>query len=137
MNTLIPWVAIVDDDDPVRQAIVRLLNLSGFEARGFSCGAAFLDFLPTGKPACAVLDINMPDMDGFEVRTRLAQDSPHTQVIFITGYDSPDTRRRVMLASRIAYLQKPVSAKSLLGAIKLAFETTRRDVSSAPRRTPT
>ncbi len=138
MNTTIPWVAVVDDDDPVRQAIVRLLDLAGIGTRGFAGGAEFLDFLSVSKPACVVLDVHMPDMSGFEVQTRLTQDSPHTQIIFITGNDSLDTHRCAMLARPIAYLKKPMSAKFLIDAIKLALiEVTRQDVSLAHRQTPT
>src|SRR5215208_2410108 len=68
-----PTVAIVDDEEPVRRALKRLMVSSGITVEAFASGAEFLDSLATRRPDCLVLDLNMPGLSGFDVQARLAQ----------------------------------------------------------------
>lgn len=116
MDTI--WVAVIDDEESVRRAVTRLLRMDGLAVRDFATGAAFLTALQGSRPACVILDLHMPDLSGFDVQARLAQDAPGIPVIIITGLDSPETRRRAMAAEPSAYLLKPMHAGALLDAVR-------------------
>ena len=115
-----PWVAIVDDEEPIRRALVRLLRSVDIPARAFATGTTFLDSLATSKPYCVVLDLHMPTMDGFEVHARLTQVAPDISVIIVTGHHSRDVEARVMRSKPAAYLFKPMNDQLLLDAIRAA-----------------
>jgi FixJ family two-component response regulator len=112
-----PFIAIVDDEEPIRRALVRLLRSAGLEAEAFECGSAFLESLSRRTPRCVVLDIHMPGLSGLDVQARLAESWPRLPVIFITGHHSPETRERVLASHPLAYLAKPVHDQLLLDAI--------------------
>ena len=114
------FVAVVDDDEPVRRALARLIRSLGFEAEVFSSGEDFVAALATRRPDCVVLDLNMPRVDGFEVQARMAQAQPRIPVIVITGHDSPEARTRALNGGAAAYLRKPVDAGPLMEAIREA-----------------
>jgi FixJ family two-component response regulator len=120
MNEFPPWIAVVDDDESIRRALVRLLRSTGIEAMAFGSGTEFLAVLHASQPACVVLDLNMPAMSGFEVQARLARDNPDIPVIIITGQDSPEMWQRAMLTKPVAYLLKPMNDETLLEAIRQA-----------------
>lgn len=117
----------------MRRALLRLMRLESIKAQAFASGAEFLDSLKVCKPDCAVLDLHMPGMTGFDVQARLAQDAPDVQVIFVTGKDSPDSYARAMAAASVAYLRKPMTEQALLDAIDLALQ--RRETARIHRQT--
>lgn len=118
-----PWVAVVDDEAPIRRALLRLLRAAGITACGYDGGAALLAALRddgAGAPYCVVLDLHMPDMSGFDVQLQLAAVAPRTGVIAVTGQHSPDVQARVQRGSALAYLLKPMNDLELLEAIAAA-----------------
>ena len=117
MDTHFPWIAVVDDEEPVRRALLRLLRSAGLEGRAFASGADFLDALACGWPYCVVLDLHMPGMTGFEVLAHLAQVAPEIGVIVATGQHSAELQARVQRHRPLAYLQKPLDDHLLLAAI--------------------
>lgn len=117
---------MVDDEEPVRRALLRLLRSAGLGAHAFASGTEFLLSLETCRPGCVVLDLHMPGMTGFEVQAQLARDAPEIPVIIVTGHDSPETCARAMLTKPVAYLLKPMNDQSLLDAIELACGNSRR-----------
>src|SRR5260370_42469564 len=75
MSKVKPFVAVVDDDESVSRAIKRLLRSTGLSADTFKTGNDFLDMfdsVPSYRPACIVLDVQMPGLTGLEVQQRLA-----------------------------------------------------------------
>jgi FixJ family two-component response regulator len=121
-----PWIAVVDDEEPIRRSLLRLMRSVGINAQAFASGGQFLDFIQACKPKCVVLDLNMPGMTGFEVQDRLVRDAPDIQIIILTAQDSPQAYGRAMLARPIAYLKKPIDSHCLLGAIDQALKTKLR-----------
>jgi FixJ family two-component response regulator len=81
-----PLIAVVDDEEPVRKALTRLLRSADLDVETFPSGVEFLESLPTRRPDCVVLDLHMPLMDGFEVQARLAESSAPVPVVTITGH---------------------------------------------------
>ena len=121
MSKTRPLIAIVDDEEPVRKALTRLLRSAGFDVETFPSGVECLESLPTRRPDCVVLDVHMPLMNGFEVQARLAESSAPVPVVIITGHDSTETRDRALAGRPMAYLSKPVNDQTLLDAIELAL----------------
>jgi FixJ family two-component response regulator len=112
-------VAIVDDEEPIRKALTRLLRSAGLEVASFPSGGEFLDSLPDHQPDCVVLDLHMPAVNGFEVQARLVKFG--VPVVILTGHDSDETRARSLAGHPAAYLCKPVNDQVLLDAIDLAL----------------
>ena len=120
MNDERALVAVVDDDIRVLKALRRLLETAGFDVNTYSTGAGFLSDIPTNPPDCVVLDLHMPEMNGFAVQEVLANRPDTLPVIVITGQDSPQAYERVMRRGAKAYMCKPVDDEALLGAIRSA-----------------
>ena len=114
-------IAVVDDVQAVRSGLGRLLRSAGYEAAAYPSGDEFLDSLEAIHPDCLILDLRMPDRDGFEVLAGLAELESDFPVIVLTSYPSSDVRRRAMEAGVSAFLEKPVDRSVLLGAIELAL----------------
>ena len=113
-------VAIVDDEEPIRKALRRLLRASGLEAEGYASGQAFLDASEAQRPDCVVLDLHMPGMTGLQVLRRLRAARPTLPIVIITAHDEPETREECLAAGACAYLRKPLEDRQLLNAISAA-----------------
>src|SRR5258705_7435483 len=116
------YIAVVDDEPAVCKAFERLLRAAKFDVATFSSGSAFLASLNNRMPACVVLDLHMPDMNGFDVQSHLAS-SPTNQVgvVVVTAHDSPESKQRSLAGGAAAYLTKPLEAKTLVDAIRAAI----------------
>jgi FixJ family two-component response regulator len=121
-----PRIAVVDDKEPVRKALMRLMRSAGLSVETFGSGAEFLQSLETRLPSCVVLDLHMPDMNGFNVQAHLARKYPALPVIIVTGHDFPTTRERAMANGASAFLRKPVHERTLLDAISAATASASR-----------
>ncbi|QET04455.1 response regulator transcription factor [Cupriavidus pauculus] len=109
-------VHIVDDDDSVRRALGRVLTAHGYAVAMFPSAEAFLDEadLDAG-PACVLLDLLMPDMDGLMLQQGLQGRVP---VIFLSGHGDVTRAVQAMQAGAIEFLEKPVSDTDLLAAVE-------------------
>jgi FixJ family two-component response regulator len=117
-----PLIAVVDDEEPVRIALRRLLRSASLDVETFPSGAEFLDSLKSHLPDCVVLDLHMPRVNGFAVQARLAETGIRLPVVVITGHDAAETRDRALAGGISAYLRKPVDDEALLEAITTAIE---------------
>lgn len=120
MDTHFPWIAIIDDEEPVRRALLRLLRSAGLQGRAFASGAEFFAELAVSWPYCVVLDLHMPGMSGFDVLAHLQLVAPEIGVIVATGQHSAENEARVRRHRPLAYLRKPVDDQQLLDAIQAA-----------------
>lgn len=114
-------IAVVDDEEPIRKALRRLLRSAGMKVETFPSGVEFLESLSTRRPDCIVLDLHMPMVNGFEVQAQLAESGVTVPVVVITGHDSDETRQQALARFPVAYLRKPVNDQVLLDAIALAL----------------
>jgi FixJ family two-component response regulator len=121
VNETRPIIAVVDDEEPVRIALRRLLRSANLDAETFPSGAEFLESLKDHQPDCVILDLHMPQINGFAVQARLAEAGIRLPVIVITGHDATDTRARALAGGVSAYLRKPVDDQTLLTAISAAI----------------
>lgn len=115
-------VAIVDDDESVRDAVGSLFRSMGFQAEPFAGGQEFLGSPKLRAFRCLILDVQMPGMDGLELQQRLAAVSFPIPIIFITAYNDEDVRTRAMRGGAVSFLTKPFSEDALLGAVQSAIE---------------
>jgi FixJ family two-component response regulator len=108
-------VVIVDDDLSVRRSLSRLLRAAGYAVEAFASARDFLDWLPTHRAACVLLDVRMPEMTGFELQERLA-----VPVVFITSHDDVATRDGIKKSGVAGHLWKPFDEDAVLAAIRTA-----------------
>jgi FixJ family two-component response regulator len=125
MSTIKPFVAVIGDDESVSHAIRRLLRLTGLASETFKTGDDFLtmfESIPSYRPACIVLDVQMPGLNGLEVQGRLA--GSNIPVVFITAHDEAAVREQALAAGATAYLRKPFDDVVFIKAIRKAIRIT-------------
>ncbi len=113
-------IAVVDDEPQFCRALARLLKAHGFDVMTFSDGDDFFAACGSRLPACLLLDLHMPDPDGFEILERGA--ARRLPVLVLTGHDRPGNPERVRALGALGYLLKPVSATRLIDAIHAAID---------------
>lgn len=118
-------IAILDDDQSVRNAISRLLNTSGMEAAIFASSTELLNALERTKPDCLILDLQMPGMTGTDVLHYLAEAGIRVPTVIITAHDELGSPEACMAAGASAYLRKPLDADELIRAIGQAIAASR------------
>jgi FixJ family two-component response regulator len=113
-------IAIVDDEQTMLKAIVRLLTARGFAPQGFVSAEAFLDSAAVKEATCLVLDIHLGGMSGIELRRRLNAVRSKLPVIFITAVDEEAVQKEAMDVGCVACLRKPFDGSLLIAAIDKA-----------------
>src|SRR5262245_32551669 len=119
-------VFLVDDDQAVLKGLERLLHAAGFEVRAFASPQAFLDEHDPAAPGCAVLDVAMDGLNGLQLQRALAARGESRPVIFLTGRGDIPTSVQAMKAGAVDFFTKPVEAKELVSAVRLALERDRQ-----------
>lgn len=118
MNKPPRWfIGVVDDEEPIRRGLERLLRSFDFDVRVFATGADFLASLAERRPDCVILDLNMPSLDGFAVVERMVGMQMSVPVIVITGRDNRESRERARQLGVSDYLLKPIDGHVLQQAI--------------------
>ena len=116
-------VVVVDDDAAMLRSIARLLRQLGYASLLFSSAEAFENHGDFGGAVCVLLDINLGNASGIEVRLRLKASGNSVPVIYMTGNDTPAVREAAYQSECLAYLTKPFSAGSLIDPLKKASAT--------------
>lgn len=120
MDETWPLIAVVDDEPKFCSALARLLKTHGFDVVTFTRGDDFLAACASRSPDCLLLDLHMPDPNGFEILKRVA--ARRLPVLVITGHDQPGNAERVRALGGLGYFLKPVKETPLLDAIRAAIE---------------
>lgn len=119
-----PIVFVVDDDVRVRDALSSLLEAAGLDVAVFPSASQFLESDKPDAPACLVLDLELPDVNGLELQRELTdRDAP--PIVFITGHGDIPSSVRAMKAGAVEFLSKPFGDQELLTAIDAAIEIDR------------
>ncbi|MHC4266564.1 MAG: response regulator transcription factor [Planctomycetota bacterium] len=101
-------IYLIDDDALYRKSLVRLLASVGYYVESFSSAQSFLDSIHVAcKTGVLILDLRMPDMDGFALQKRLNELKSRFQIIFITADAQPGDREHALQSGAMAFLQKP------------------------------
>jgi FixJ family two-component response regulator len=114
-------VAIVDDDESVREATKGLLRSLGYSAAAFSSAEDFLSSEHLNDTSCLIADVQMPGLSGVELQRHLIQQGHHLPIIFVTAYPEDRIRTRVLEAGAVDFLSKPFSDDQLIGCIGAAL----------------
>jgi FixJ family two-component response regulator len=119
-----PVVFVVDDDSRVRDALSSLLASTGLQVAAFPSASEFLEADKPDAPACLVLDLELPDINGLELQKELAErEAP--PIVFITGHGDIPSSVRAMKAGAVEFLSKPFGEEELLRAIDAAIALDR------------
>ncbi|HKV26596.1 MAG TPA: response regulator [Candidatus Acidoferrum sp.] len=114
-------VAVVDDDQSVRESLPDLLGEFGFRSKVFSSAEEFLASNTASQMKCLVLDIAMPGMTGLDLQKELKVRGHNIPIIFITAQKDEAVRKRAMEGGAIGFLLKPFSDTALLKALNTAL----------------
>lgn len=104
----------------MRVAMLRVLEVAGFELRSYASAEALLESTVEVKPSCFVIDMNLPGISGVELAARLVASKRAAPFIFITGHDEVMNRRRAMAAGATAFLPKPFLGRTLIDTVVAA-----------------
>ena len=113
-------VIIVENDAGLRRSVARLLRQLGYASLQFQSAAAFANHGDFRNTICVLLDINLGDGSGIELRHRLKAAGHSVPVIYMTGNDTPAVREAALQSGCLAYLTKPFTANSLIEPLERA-----------------
>lgn len=116
-------VAIVDDDEVVRQSVAGLLTRTGFDVTEFESGDTFLSTPDSERFSCVLLDLQMPGSDGLAVLRALADRGESPPVLVITGHGGIAAAVDAMKLGALDFLEKPYAPDGLLAAVRKALKT--------------
>ncbi len=122
MSDVSPVIAVVDDDESVRNALGRLIRSVGLNVQTFASARDYLDYDHPHPPACLVLDVLMPGLDGLELQEMLVAAGSQTPIVFITAHEDAQARARAMKAGASDFLLKPFDEHTLLDAINRTLD---------------
>lgn len=114
-------VYVVDDEVSVCRAVALLLKTHGFKVETFNRAADFLAFKHPKLPSCLILDIQMPEINGFALQETMAARKLDMPIIFITGYGDIPMSVKSIKAGAVDFIPKPFNEKKLLNAVALAI----------------
>src|SRR5260370_36250134 len=115
-------IAIVDDDELVRNALVGLMKAAGFTALAFESGEEFLNSGELERTACLIADIRMPGMSGLELQSELKKDHRRIPIIFITAQGDEKMRMQALRAGAVRFLTKPLDRGGLLDSVRTRLD---------------
>lgn len=115
-------VYVVDDEPEMVKALARLLRARGYRVSGFTSALEFLGHARHRGPACLLLDVAMPEMDGLQVQEVLRQRGDDIPVIFLSGHGDIPMSVRAIKAGAEDFLTKPVNAADLLRTVQRALQ---------------
>ena len=117
-----PLVAIVDDDELFRRSVERLIGSAGFSVETFGSAEDFLEHGNLDATACAILDMRLPGLNGFELQRQLITRPRRIPIVFVSAHEDPIVRVNALRAGAIAYLKKPFDNSTLLDALHRALK---------------
>jgi len=113
-----PSVYVVDDDRDVRRSLSFMLGAAEIRSYPFGSGTDFLEALPDLEPGCILLDLRMPNVDGFGVMAELAERKIDWPVIVMTGHGEVPVAVRAMKLGAVDFIEKPFSEQALLACFE-------------------
>ena len=121
-------ILLIDDDESILLAVSRVLTVSGFDAVTAPGGEAGLELIHSAQPEAVVCDVNMPDIDGFEVLRRVRADPAMVSLPFIllTSADERENVRKAMQMGADDFISKPFKRQELIDAVNQVFEKRAR-----------
>ncbi len=131
-------VFVVDDDQRIRESLARFSSSFDMHAVAFGSAAEYIAYPKPDVPACLILDVELPDINGLDLQSQIAQ-GDHPQIVFITGHGDIPSSVRAIKAGAVDFLTKPFKEADLMRAIEAALAQNReaRAKASGARRSAT
>jgi FixJ family two-component response regulator len=123
-----PLIAVVDDDEAIREALQSLLQSVGLRAEMFASAEDFWHAGQLQDTACLIVDVRMPRISGLEFQRQLAKAHCPIPIIFITAHGDEEMRAQALRAGAVDFLDKPFSDEVLLRAVQAALHSSRGGV---------
>ncbi|MCP3850753.1 MAG: response regulator transcription factor [Gammaproteobacteria bacterium] len=117
-----PCVFIVDDEEPIRNALTLLMDSVGLKSETFSSAQEYLDQFDDSKSGCLILDVRMPGLSGLDLQARLGAETIHPPIIIITGHGDVPMAVRAVTAGAVDFIEKPFNNQSMLDNVHRAIE---------------
>jgi FixJ family two-component response regulator len=117
-----PLIAVIDDDDSFRVALVESLCSFGYGVRDFACAEDFVAAIEASFYDCIITDIHMPGMSGLDLKRLLADRDCRTPVIMITAHSEPGLEARAAASGAASLLRKPFETDVLIGCLEKALQ---------------
>jgi len=117
------FVAIVDDDELIRNALRGSMKQAGFAALAFASAEEFLNSGELERTACLIADIRMPGMSGLELQSKLNEGRYRIPIIFITAQGDEKMRMQALRAGAVEFLTKPLDDDLLLDSVRAALDS--------------
>ena len=115
-------IAIVDDDEALREAMECFVQSLGYNVSTFGSAEEFLKSEQVSKTSCLITDLHMPGLSGLDLQDRLIATGHRFPIIFITGYPDEDVRMRAIKAGAVGFLTKPCNHGHLLDCLAKALK---------------
>ena len=116
-------VAVIDDDEPFRAALIESLLSLGYGARGFASAEEFIALEGEVSCDCVITDVHMPGMSGFDLKKVLTARDSGVPVIMITARAEANLEARAVASGAICLLRKPFRASALLDCLHRALDS--------------
>lgn len=126
MIALQGMVFVIDDDKSIRTSLKRLLGAADYETEVFASASDFLTRAPHPGPACVIVDVKMPGLDGIEFQKALIKRRRDEQLVFVTGHGNIAMCAQAMKAGAVDFLPKPIKSRALLDCVERALERSAR-----------
>lgn len=117
-------ILIVDDDRRICEAVSELLSSFDLRSVAFGSAAEYMAYQKPDVPACLVLDVELPDINGLDLQSRIAQGN-HPPIVFITGHGNIPSSVRAIKTGAVDFLTKPFKDADLIRAIHAALSKDR------------
>jgi len=134
MQNEAPRILVVDDEESITQLVSTVLRYEGFEVECAASGRAAMKLTDRFRPDLIVLDVMLPDLDGFEVYRRLSATEPRVPVLFLTAKDQTADRVHGLTLGADDYVGKPFSLEELVARVRAVLRRTRGETSSSALR---
>ena len=120
-----PLISVVEDDEPFRKSMKKLMRVLGYTVEAFPSAADFLASPLLSATACLVTDVQMPGMTGLELHRHLVDVGHRIPTILVTAYPDEITRERVLKDGVVCYVAKPVDDEHLERCLRSALESSK------------
>lgn len=114
-------VHVVDDDESIRTALMRLLRAAGYEVHSYASAADFQQRPRQDRPECVVLDVRLPGVTGLDLQETLSRSDDEIPIVFLTGYGDISMSVHAMKSGAVDFLTKPAERGVLLNAVSGAL----------------
>jgi FixJ family two-component response regulator len=115
-------VFIIDDDEPLRDALKKVFRSVGLRAEAFASAPEFLKYDRPDVPSCLVLDVRLPGLSGLDFQAELGNAHILIPIVFITGHGDIPMSVKAMKAGAVEFLTKPFREQDLLDAVRISLE---------------